>query len=82
MLTFPEINADLRTDVQFDEMTNAAQHTGHSSFSELNIGMVTQFPLDFMHLVCLGVVKRLLTLWMKSPLDEQRIFASAVRRIS
>lgn len=82
-LTFPEIDADLRTDVQFDEMTNAAHHTGHSPFSDLNIGMVTQFPIDFMHLVCLGVVKRLLTLWMKGPLQNgQRIAATAVRRIS
>ena len=35
---------------------------------ELSVGMVTQFPLDYMHLVCLGVMRKLLLLWLKGPL--------------
>ena len=30
--------------------------------------MVSQFVLDFMHLVCLGVVRKLIWLWMRGPL--------------
>ncbi|CAG7834744.1 unnamed protein product [Allacma fusca] len=30
--------------------------------------MVSQFPLDYMHLVCLGVVRKLILMWIKGPL--------------
>ena len=80
--TFPEVNAALRNDTQFDEMADVNHYTGLSPFRQINIGLVSQFPLDYMHLVCLGVVKRLLTLWVKGPLEGCRIGASCVRRIS
>ena len=67
-MTFPEINVPLRTDVSFDTFQNEEHHICHSPLSYLPIGMVTQFPLDYMHLVCLGVTRRLLMLWMKGPL--------------
>ena len=67
-MTFPEVNAPLRTDVQFDTFQNEEHHTGYSPFSGLPIGMVSQFPIDYMHLVCLGVTRRLLMLWIKGPL--------------
>jgi len=64
-MTFPDTNSPLRTDVQFDEMTNVEHHIGRSPFLNTNLGLVTQFPLDYMHLVCMGVMKRLLWLWTK-----------------
>lgn len=33
--------------------------------------MVSQFHLDYMHLVCLRVVKRLVLFWMKDPLGNR-----------
>ena len=70
---FPEVNAPLRTDREFAEMSDRAHHTGNSP-SPLSVlqflGMVTQFPLDYMHLVCLGVTRRLLMLWVKSPVSK------------
>lgn len=81
-MTFPEIDAPPRIDAQFDEMSDVSHHTGQSPIRELNIGMVSQFPLDYMHLVCLGVVKRLLRVWMRGPRQGQRIAASAVQRLS
>lgn len=67
-MTFPETNAELRTDIAFNEMSDALQHLGPSPFRNVAVGMVSQFPIDFVHLVCLGVVKRLINLWMKGPL--------------
>lgn len=67
-MTFPETNAPLRTDVSFNALEDDDHHKGLSPFEELNVGMVSQFPLDYMHLVCLGVVKSMLLLWKKDPL--------------
>ena len=49
-------------------MTQKKHHNGESVLLELGIGMVTQFPHDYMHLVCLGVVRKLLYIWLKGPL--------------
>ncbi|XP_065660102.1 uncharacterized protein LOC136084017 isoform X1 [Hydra vulgaris] len=67
-VTFPILGAKLRTDQSFFNMTQKKHHNGESVLLELGIGMVTQFPHDYMHLVCLGVVRKLLYIWLKGPL--------------
>ena len=68
-MKFPDLRARVRTDVSFDEMADDQHHKGPSPLRGLSIGMITKFPLDYMHLVCLGVKKRMLTLWIKGPLN-------------
>ena len=68
-MTFPEVNAALRTDQSFSQMLDEDHHLGHSPFCDIQLGMVTQFPIDYMHLVCLGVMKRILIMWIKGPLQ-------------
>ena len=53
-VTFPDTNAPERTNVHFDEMRDEDQHTGISPLLRLKRGMVSMFPLDYMHLVCLS----------------------------
>lgn len=43
--------------------------------------MVTQFPLDFMHLVCLGVMRKLILFWMRGPLPT-RLGSQMIQLIS
>jgi len=52
-------------DVYFNELQHAEHHV--SSLADTSLGIVTNFPLHFMHLVCLGVIRRLIWLWIKGP---------------
>ena len=61
-MTFPKTNVPLHTDVMFDEMVDEEHHHQQSPLSQLDIGMVSLFPLHFMHLVSLGVMKKMLNL--------------------
>lgn len=80
-MTFPKTDAQLRTDTSFMNRTDEEHHKGVSPFVALNIGTVTHFPLDYMHLECLGVTKRFLLLLMKGPL-KCRLSANSVKSIS
>lgn len=80
-MSFPKTDAQLRTDTSFMNRTDEEHHKGVSPFVALNIGMVTHFPLDYMHLVCLGVTKRFLLLLMTGPL-KCRLSANSVKSIS
>lgn len=42
---------------------------------------ISNTPLDYMHLVCLGVVKKLILLWVKGPLSI-RLSRRLINRIS
>ncbi|XP_045023694.1 uncharacterized protein LOC123468102 [Daphnia magna] len=62
--TFPEVtDVSLRTNASFRAQLNKQHHKGFSPLLELKIDMISCFPLDYMHLVLLGVFKRLLTIW-------------------
>ena len=81
-MTFPDQDPDPRTNVRFDEMRCAEHHRGASILTELNLGMVTQFPSDYMHLICLGIVKKLITMWTNGPVQHIKIGNAAVGLIS
>ena len=68
-VTFPETDAPIRTNDSFKNMSREGHHRGESILKNLDIGMVTQFPLDFMHLICLGIMKKMINLWLSGPLN-------------
>jgi len=53
-MTFPEVNSPLRTDLSFEMMSDEDHHVTKSPLLDVGIGMVTCFPHDYMHVVCLG----------------------------
>lgn len=63
---FPQTDARLRNDRDFEEMADEGHHLRYSPLVATSLG--SGFPLDYMHLVCLGVMRRLLHLWLKGPL--------------
>lgn len=57
-MTFPESDATLRTDESFRTKRNKHYQHGTSCIEDLPIDIIEQFPLDYLHVVCLGVVKK------------------------
>lgn len=80
-VTFPETNAAPRTDAAFRDMIDNRYHTCVTPLTSLSINMVSSFVIDYMHLVCLGVVRKLVSLWLTGPL-KTRIGWRAVKQIN
>ena len=61
-MTYPEFNCRRRTDESFRNRTHRVHHLGstRSPLEALGVGMITQIPLDPMHLAFLGVMKRIM----------------------
>lgn len=63
-MTFPELDATLRTDNSFALQSQQEHHKGSTPLEKIGIGLVSNVPLDYMHLVCLGVMKTLIMFWI------------------
>lgn len=63
-ITFPELTAACRTDESFRLEANEDHHLTHCPLVDTGVDMVAGFPHDYMHLVCLGVMRRLFELWV------------------
>lgn len=63
-MTFPETNAVLRTDESFRGRHDEYYHKETSPMEELSFDMVKQIPLDYLHTVLLGVMKKLIRMWL------------------
>jgi len=80
-VTFPQLTADKRTDILFANAVYEDHQLCRSPLIDLGFGMVSGFVLDYMHLVCLGVVRRLLHFWLRGALTV-RLSARSVSLIS
>jgi hypothetical protein len=81
-MCFPDINCRRRTNKSFRQQRQIEHHTGRSILLDIpNFGMITHIPLDYMHLVCIGVVKKILNFWLSGPLNVQ-LSTQLVNRIS
>ena len=81
-ITYPETrDLDLRTDLSFRCQSNSDHHRTDSPFCKLPMDMIMQFSIDYMHQLCLGVMRKLLLIWMKGNRDV-RISSRHVGEIS
>jgi hypothetical protein len=67
-VTYPETVVELREDKNFNS-DQGSYNIEVSPITELNVGMVSNFPVDYMHQCCLGVTRRILRLLIKGPLS-------------
>ena len=76
------IDSLLRDDESFEQALYLDTHQiHHSILISKGIKRVTQFSLDYMHLVCLGVIKRLLLFWKEDP-RQYRLSAAQLAVVS
>jgi hypothetical protein len=61
--------------------SNEEHHISDSPFCDLDIDMIKSFPLDYMHQLCLGVVRKMILAWMRGK-KEIRKSARQVEEIS
>ena len=62
-ISFNSFDQPKRTDASFREKRDPRHHKGTSPLEQLDVNMVDQFVLDYMHCVNLGVMRRLLNFW-------------------
>lgn len=83
-LCFPQIDAPLRSDDDFIQKIDDNYHKPNITCSLLNVPHfkpVTYVPLDYMHLICLGIMRKLLYLWLDGEL-HYRLQHRTVDKIS
>jgi len=83
-ICFPQVDAPLRTDNDFIEKIDDNYHKPNITCNLLKVPHfkpVTNVPLDYMHLICLGIVRKLIYLWLEGDL-EYRLQSRAVEEIS
>lgn len=55
------------SDDSFRMQLFSKHHNGTSPLINLELGLVSQIPLDYLHLCCLGIMKKLLLSWIEGP---------------
>lgn len=69
------INATLRTDESFRNQYDQDHHHDNSPLEELPIDIVRDIPLEYLHLILYGCMKRLLNLWVQGcGVSQQSLF--------
>ncbi|XP_076301885.1 uncharacterized protein LOC143220006 [Lasioglossum baleicum] len=68
---FRGINHHRRCDNDYANSPDKYHQKGNSPLAALQMGMVSQVPFEYMHLVCLGIVKKLLSAWVSGNYSKE-----------
>lgn len=78
----PDKQSPLRTDEGFRSMIYDDHQRLVSEISKLDIGLISQVPIDYMHQICLGIVKRLIRVWVEKGPKSCKLNALKIQQIS
>lgn len=72
-VVFCDASFEKRTDYSFRQKIQDEHHHGTTPFTHLPyIDMINHFPIDYMHVVCLGATRKLLMLFLRGPLPIRK----------
>jgi len=61
---FPHLNSDLRTHDNFISYSDSTFHSGSTILTKVpQFDLINNIPFDYMHCVCIGIMKKLLMFW-------------------
>lgn len=82
-MTFPDLSCQPRTNLSFRNRHDEEHHVGPpSELVRLDIDIIKNVPLDYQHLVCLGVVRKLLNLWVKGGSKQYKLRSDSIHLLS
>lgn len=68
-IVMDSLTCQKRTNESFRQQIDEEHHMSHSPLVRLPIDLIETFPIDYMHNVCLGIVRKLLHIWIGGPLN-------------
>ncbi|XP_050301638.1 uncharacterized protein LOC126739865 isoform X1 [Anthonomus grandis grandis] len=80
-VVFDSIESQKRSDESFRMQLDEDHHIAETPLTQLPINLIKCFPTDYMHNVCLGIVKKLLHTWIGGSL-KVRLSSHEVKVIS
>lgn len=80
---FLDCECPSRTNEDFLRQKDDDHHTGFTILTQIpNFDIINNFPIDYMHNTCLGVMKRLLQIWMQWGKGNSKISHSDIKKMS
>ncbi|KAF5281933.1 hypothetical protein FQR65_LT14459 [Abscondita terminalis] len=81
-MTYPDTECQLRTNASFRQKVQEEYHKAVSPLEKLqNFDIINQIPLDYMHLVLLGVMKKMLIILIRGK-QGLRLFPENIKKIN
>lgn len=82
-MCFPNFNYQARTNDSFSNQIQEEHHLGRSILLNIpHFGIVSHIPLDYMHMICIGVAKKLIRLWISGPLKTRCLSSHKIKNVS
>jgi len=81
-MIFNVFDSPLQTDFEYKMCIDTEHHNGESPLSALPMGLVSNVPFEYMHLVLLGVTKKLITAWLEGKYTVSKLSGRQINIIS
>lgn len=80
---FSDLNAPLRSHNDFIYYSDSEFHIGKTILTEIpEFNLVSSIPYDYMHCICIGIMKKLLLLWTGVPKTNNALPANLITAVN